>query len=76
MDRRSELLLMAIRCEYIEGPSMNLTKKGKKHISAAKWRLINEAKSLIDSQWGADMKSMILSIEKLNKVSELYPSKK
>jgi len=76
MDRRNELLLMAIRCEYIAGPSITLTKKGKNHINAAKWRLINEAKCLINPQWAADMKSMILSIERLNKVSELYPSKK
>lgn len=76
MDRRNELLLMAIRCEYVSIPSIKLKKKGKGFFSAAKWRLINDAKCLVDSQWKNDMSELILSIDRLNKVSELYPSKK
>ncbi len=76
MDRKTELLLMAIRCEYVSIPSMKLSKKGKGFFNPAKWRLINDAKCLVDSKWKNDMSELILSIDKVNKVNELYPSKK
>lgn len=74
MNKQNELLLMAIRCEYVSIPSMKLSKKGKGFLSAAKWRLINDAKCLIDPKWKSDMNELILSINRLNEVNKLYSS--
>lgn len=48
-ERGKEIMLMALRCEYLEGPE--LTAKGLGDKTPEQWREENKQKCLNDPQW-------------------------
>lgn len=70
--RLTALALMAFRCEFIDGAT--LTKKGKGFLTASQWRWYNNLKGTIFPQWRKDMVAFLESIDRMNKVADLYPS--
>lgn len=69
LERRKNLMLMLLRCDYITG--LTLTKKGKGMFTVKQWRFINNAKTRLFPRWRDDMLAFMKSIDRINKLDEL-----
>lgn len=68
--RKAAIFMMALRCEYIEGPH-RITKKGMGWLRPPQWRLVNDLKIKFSKRWRNDFIDFFEHVEN-NKTKEWF----
>ena len=65
--RLTKVMIMALRCEYIEG--LKLTKKGRGILTVKQWRIYNNIKCFFSHRWRDDLVKFLKLVDEQHKVT-------